>query len=211
GRMIFDSTLPSDEEAAANAANANALESSGATMGTAPLSSLLGARTRGPHVALDQMWLRFDLKHTVFVTAGKQHVRWGTARFWTPTDFLHIRKRNPLDVFDARTGTSMVKLHVPWEARGWNFYAYALTESETTTPTASQVGGAARAEVVLGTSEIGLGALVQKGRKPKLAIDASTGIWDFDVYGELALRYGSEIDRVSFAHKLDLTTVRSAD
>ena len=127
---------------------------------------------RGPHprshgVALDQMWLRFDLKHRVFVTAGKQHVRWGTARFWTPTDFLHIRRRNPLDVFDARTGTTMLKLHVPWEALGWNFYAYGLLEDSDATPQLGNVAGAARAEIVLGTTELGLGALVQRGRKPQ--------------------------------------------
>jgi hypothetical protein len=132
----------------------------------------------------------------VFVTAGRQHVRWGTARFWTPTDFLHLRKRNPLDVFDARTGTSMLKLHLPWEEKGWNFYAYGITEGMG--PTVGDLAGAARAEVVLGTAELGLGALVQRNRKPKLAADLSTGIWDFDVYGEAALRYGSEIDRVGY-------------
>jgi hypothetical protein len=206
GRMLFDPTL-ADEGTAASPTG----DLTGDTMGTEPLSALLGTPTRGPHVALDQMWLRFDLKHTVFVTAGKQHVRWGTARFWTPTDFLHLRRRNPLDVFDARTGTTMIKLHLPWESQGWNFYAYGLTESEGKTPTASQAAGAARAEVVLGTSEIGLGALVQRGRKPKFAIDASTGIWDLDLYGELALRYGSEIDRINVAQPLDLATVRDAD
>jgi hypothetical protein len=142
------------------------------------------------------MWLRFDIKHTVFVTAGRQHVRWGTARVWNPTDFLHVNRRNPLDVFDARTGTSMLKLHLPWEAQGWNFYAYGLTEGAG--PKIGDVAGAARAEVVLGTAELGLGGLFQRHRKPKLAADLSTGFFDFDLYGELALRYGSEIDRVLY-------------
>jgi hypothetical protein len=172
---------------------------SGATMGTSELSAVLGSRTRGPTAALDQMWLRFDLKHRLFVTAGKQHVRWGTARFWTPTDYLHIRKRNPLDVFDARLGTTMVKLHAPWEAMGWNFYAYGLLEDTDPTPQLGNVAGAARAEIVLGTTEVGAGALVRRGQKPRFGFDVSTGIWDIDLYGELALRYGSEIDRVTKA------------
>jgi hypothetical protein len=151
----------------------------------------------GPQLTLDQLWIRFDIAHTVFVTAGRQHVRWGTARFWTPTDYLHLIHRNPLDVFDARTGSSMVKLHVPWESKGWNFYAYGITEQNG--PTLGTIAGAARAEMVLGTSELGLGALVQEHRKPKWAVDLSTGIWDFDLYGELALRYGSEIDRITYA------------
>jgi hypothetical protein len=168
------------------------------------LNSLLGQQgTRTPRVALDQMWLRFDLKHTVFVTAGRQHVRWGTARFWTPTDFLHITSRNPLDVFDARTGTTMIKLHLPWESQGWNFYAYGLTESADATQTASKVAGAARAEIVLGAAELGLGALFQRGRKPKMAADFSAGVWDLDFYGEVALRFAQDIDRVRFDSNVD--------
>src|SRR6185436_5433955 len=54
------------------------------------------------------------------------------------------------------------------------------------------------AEVVLGASELGLGAMFQRHRKPRLAADLSFGLWDFDLYGEMALRYGSEIDRVQY-------------
>jgi hypothetical protein len=197
GRLSFDPALPPNESQETQAGFGSP-ETSGSTMGSAPLSSLFARRTRGPTAALDQMWLRFDVKHTVFVTAGRQHVRWGTGRFWAPTDYLHTRRRNPLDVFDARTGTSMLKLHLPWEARGWNFYAYGLAEDVDATSTVGDVAGAARAEVVLGTTELGAGALVERNRKPKLGFDVSTGIWDFDLYGELALRYGSEIDRITF-------------
>jgi hypothetical protein len=188
GRMLYDPSAP------ATAVGPSVTD----TMGTADLTTLFGARTRGPTVALDQMWLRFDLARTVFVTAGKQHVRWGTGRFWAPTDYLHVRKRNPLDVFDARTGTSMLKLHFPWEETGWNFYTYALMEGPEATPTLGNLAGAARAEIVLGDAELGAGALVKRGEKPKLGVDLSKGIWDFDVYSEVALRWGSEIDRVYY-------------
>ena len=83
-------------------------------MGTGRSRRLFRPGNSGPHTLLCQMWLRFDIARTVCVTVGKQHSRWGTARFWTPTDFLHIRRRNPLDVFDARTGTgALLKLHLP--------------------------------------------------------------------------------------------------
>jgi hypothetical protein len=199
GRMFFDPTLPlAGTQAVAQAAG----EVTGGSMGSADLSSLLASGDRGPHAFLDQMWLRFDIDRTVFVTAGKQHARWGTARFWSPTDFLHVRRRDPLAVFDARTGTTMLKLHVPWEALGWNFYAYGLVEDVDRTSTVGQISGAGRAEIVFGTTEVGLGAMVHKDRKPKLAMDVSTGIWDLDFYGEMALRYGSEIDRVVVAPDL---------
>ncbi len=194
GRMSYDPTLPETATAPAVLTGPGAV----GTAGTTTLDSIFGVQqTRTPRVFLDQMWLRFDLEHRVFITAGRQHVRWGTGRFWTPTDFLHIRRRNPLDVFDARLGTNMVKVHVPWEERGWNFYAFALTENTDATRTLGEVSGAARAEVVLGTAELGVGGVVARDRKPKLAVDLSMGIWDVDVYGEAALRWASEISRVS--------------
>jgi len=195
-RTIFDPTLP-QTTGTSPATSTGASQGGNSNGGAASLSSLFGVQqTRTPRVLLDQMWLRFDIKHTVFVTAGRQHVRWGTARFWTPTDLLHLQHRNPLDPFDSRTGTTMIKLHVPWETRGWNFYAYGLTEGADATPTASTVAGAARAEVVWSSTELGLGGLVQRGHKPKLAADLSAGIWDLDFYGEVALRFGQDIDRV---------------
>ena len=209
-RTIFDPTLPATASTGLSTFGSGS-QGGYSNAGAASLSSLFGAQaTRTPRVLLDQMWLRFDIKHTVFVTAGRQHVRWGTARFWTPTDFLHIQHRNPLDVFDARTGTTMIKVHVPWEAQGWNFYAYGLTEGADATPTASSVAGAARAEMVWSSSELGLGGLVQRGHKPKLAADLSAGIWDLDFYGEVALRFGQDIDRVRYDSSVDATNLPQA-
>lgn len=195
GRMVYDPTLPTSTT---QTGSLNALSATGGTSGSANLSSLFQQQTRTPQLSLDQLWLNFDIAHTAFLTVGKQHVRWGTGHFWTPTDFLHLHPRNPLDVFDARTGTTMVKLHLPIESRAWNFYGYALTENNTATQTLGDIAGAARAELVLGPSELGLGVLAQRNHKAKLAADLSFGVGDFDVYGEAGLRSGGEIDRVSY-------------
>jgi hypothetical protein len=132
------------------------------------------------------------------VTAGTQHVRWGTARFWAPTDYLHAAPRNPLLPFDARTGTAMLKLDVPWEERGWNFYAYALPEGPTATSTIGDIAGALRTEIVFGTMETGLGVFGQRHSKARFAGDVSFGLWDLDFYGEAALRNAGDVDFVSF-------------
>jgi hypothetical protein len=194
GRMSYDPTLPPNGTTTSTSINA----STTSAQGSDSVSGLFGQATRGPSVALDQMWLRFDLLHTVFITAGKQHVRWGTARFWTPTDYLHLLPRNPLLPFDPRTGTTMLKLHVPWEARGWNFYAYALPEGIAATPQTGDIAGAVRAEIVLGTLEAGAGVFGQRNSKAKFAGDFSFGVWDLDFYGEAALRNAGDVDFVSF-------------
>ena len=143
-------------------------------------------------VMLDQLWLRFDIAHTVFVTAGRQHVKWGSAHFWNPTDFLHQVRRNPLDPFDARTGTTMIKLQVPWEKLGWNLYGVGLFEDTVPDGTLGRVGGALRSEVVLGPAELGAEALFQSGHKPRLGADLSAGLGPIDVYAEASLRKGWE-------------------
>ncbi len=194
GRMTYDPTLPPNGTTTSAASSAVG----GGASDSTSLSSVFGQPTRGPTVVLDQMWLRFDLLHTVFVTAGKQHVRWGTARFWTPTDYLHLSPLNPLLPFDPRTGTTMLKLQLPWEKRGWNFYAYALPEAATATPTTGDIAGAVRAEVVLGTFEGGVGVFGQRNSKAKFAGDFSFGVWDLDFYGEAALRNAADVDFVQY-------------
>lgn len=196
GRMLYDPTLPTS---AGGDNTLSPLSASGSTSGTPSLSSLFQSQTRDPKAYLDQLWINFDIAHHLFVTAGKQHVRWGTGHFWAPTDYLHLRPRNPLDVFDARTGTSMVKLHLPIESQQWNFYAYGITENYTATQSLGTLAGALRAEFVFGTTEVALGMLSRQYEKPKYAFDLSTGIYDFDLYGELALRYRDGIDRVAYA------------
>jgi len=224
GRLFFDPTLPSLAEAIMPPSMTNGTGGTTAPSGGGAVSSsnaqsvnpaslgLSGvSNTRGPASLLDQLWLRFDIARTLFVTVGRQHVKWGTGRFWTPTDFLHPQHRNPVAVFDARPGFTMLKLHLPWEERGWNFYAFGLFEGvprwdlgTRSYPAGSdvvsnlgQLGGAARAEFVLGPAELGLDAVVYDGQKPRYGVDLSFGVGDFDFYADAGFRYGSEIPRVS--------------
>ncbi len=178
GRLLYDPAVPSDE----GEAGASEVAS---TAGFGSASQLSGQ--------LDQLWLRFDLERTVFATVGRQHVKWGPSRFWNPTDFMHQARRDPLAQFDARQGTSMVKLHFPWEQEGWNFYAIALLEGQEPTLTLGGLGGALRAEIVLGQAELGASFVAQEGHKPKLGFDLSAGLWEFDLYGELAVRRDTDV------------------
>ncbi len=198
GRMSFDPTRPLNSTNA-NAQTVGTNSSQGALTGTSATGFTSFSTTRGPTSLLDQMWIGFDIKEKVFVTAGKQHVRWGTGRFWQPTDYLHSLKRNPLDVFDARGGTSMLKLHVPWEEKGWNFYGVAVTEDPTdATASLTQVAAGGRAEIIVLGAELGVDALFKRGQKPRVGIDVSTGIFDFDVYADVGIRAGEDFSMVQF-------------
>jgi len=178
-----------------------------------------------PGVVLDQAWLSFDIARAVFVTAGRQHVKWGTARFFSPTDFLASQPRDPLAVFDARLGVSMIRAQVPWERMGWNFTAVALFEPTQNVgggysgsagvqnpggsginPTGTSgtmirdVGGAFRAEFAVKSGAFGIDGLAQRNRKARLGADFTMALGDFDLYGEVAVKDG-----------LDAPTTRTFD
>lgn len=177
-----------------------------ALAGLAGVEASPTAQVPNPSVDLDQLWLRFDVAQTVFVTAGKQHVKWGASRFWNPTDFLTPERKDPLAAFDARLGANMVKVHVPWEAQGWNFYALALFDNAGPASQLGKVGGAARAEVVLGATELGADAVLVKGRKPRVGFDLSSALGPIDVYGEVALRSGKDFNLWRATGDLDLNS-----
>ena len=62
----------------------------------------------------------------------------------------------------------MVKVHVPWEATGANFYALGLCDNAGPAGLFRNLGGALRAEVLLfKTAEVSASTLFQQGRKPK--------------------------------------------
>lgn len=148
-----------------------------------------------PRVVLDQLWLNFDLGRRVFVTAGRQHVKWGTGRFWNPTDFLHQARRDPLAQFDDRVGTTLVKLHAPWERAGANAYAIAVLDGPSPASRPERVGGAGRLEAALGAAEFGMDAFARRGERTKLGADISAGLWDLDVRIEGAATQGTDTPR----------------
>lgn len=138
----------------------------------------------GSEVALDQLWIKFDVDRRLFVTAGRQPIRWGAGRFWNPTDFLNPQRLDPLAVFDERLGVSLLKLHLPIESDGWNFYAVADFENAAR---ADEVGGALRVEKLIGLTEISATVAARKDRPLQLGADLSFPIWLFDFRVEAAL------------------------
>jgi hypothetical protein len=93
---------------------------------------------------------------------------------------------------------------VPWEERGWNFYGFGIFEDPNNASSQlNQLAAGARAEIVLGGAEIGIDGLVKRGQNPRLGIDISTGIWDFDVYADVAIRWAEDFNVV---RKVDPST-----
>lgn len=150
-------------------------------------TDFLGQPQVRSRMALDQLWVKFDLWRKLWITAGQQRVRWGVGRLWQAIDFLNPQRLNPLAFFDLRLGVGMIKAHLPIESLGWNFYAILNLDS---LQSASDLGGAFRAEFVLGPSELALSFAKQGDGPYRLGFDASVAVWLFDLKAELGLQRG---------------------
>jgi hypothetical protein len=141
---------------------------------------------------LDQAWVKFDLGQIVYVTAGRQSIRWGTGRFWNPSDFVNQRTRDSLDFFDTRTGIDLLKVHVPFEEFGWNLYVLGVFGG---VDVIKETGLAARAEILLGEMELSFSTLLRNDAPLKLGADVSLGLWVFDLKAEATLQRGLDVPR----------------
>src|SRR5262249_9103618 len=104
------------------------------------------------------------------------------------------------------------KLHVPWESKGWNFYGVAVTEDPTdATASLTQVAGGGRAELVILGAEVGVDALFKRYQRPRVGIDLSTGIGDFDVYADVSIRAGEDFNVVYQVPPGDVPTCQMPD
>jgi hypothetical protein len=148
-------------------------------------------------VSLDQLWLKFDVKRALYITIGKQPIHWGTTRMWNPVDVVNSTRRIPLALFDERGGVYSLKLHVPIEKLSWNIIGLLLLEEVDAW---DKAGGALRLETVFSTVELSLTGMVKQDKGadgsdyvlPKVALDLSAGIWDFDLTGEISMSFLDE-------------------
>lgn len=153
-------------------------------------SQIPGLSSRQTQGDLEELKIMFNIKKRAFMTVGKQKIKWGSAKFWNPTDIINTTKRDFLKTDDERSGLPLVKMHVPIESS--NFYVMGLFDRASKS---NQVGYAGRFEVPIKTSEISLSAMGRKGRHTLYATDFSAGVWDLDFYGEAAFSKGSDTTR----------------
>lgn len=148
----------------------------------------LSTEANGPAAVLGQMWLKFDVAQRLFVTAGRQEIRWGSSQIWNPTDFLQSPNPDPLNIFDLRTGVDMVRLTVPWEAMAANLSLLGTANVEDAGADLRRVryGGGVRAEMAVGTGEIAATAVFDQTRRPRYGLDGTMALGLLDFNAEVA-------------------------
>ncbi len=149
--------------------------------------------------AIDELWMKWDIADTLFVTAGKQHVKWGRGRFWNPIDFTAKEVRDPFALYDRRLGQEMIKLHLPFEKAGHNFYLIGQFDELSRN---DDVGAAGRAEFSVGDNgELAFSVQTKRNQTLRYGIDTGFGLGNFDIGFESAwltrdtkARYEGELD-----------------
>lgn len=133
-----------------------------------------------------ELFSDFQLNDTVFFRAGKQTIHWGVGRFFSPADLLNITEIDPEDPEAELEGPVALKVQAPIGSH--NLYLYVLFEDAAD---AWDMAVAPRVELVIGSSEIGLGAYYRGGDAPAAMATLTTTLGDFDVFAEGILSYGS--------------------
>lgn len=137
----------------------------------------------GPRFDVDESWIKVaPFERSLFITAGRQHVKFGTGRFWNPSDFLSQGFIDPLAIYDYRLGSDLLKIHYPMEKKGWNFY---LIIDADHMGIYKKPGAAVRAEIMGKNSEYSFTAYGRENKPARLAADASLGLGPIDLHTEL--------------------------
>lgn len=122
-----------------------------------------------------------------FVRAGLQTLNWGVGYFFSPANLLDLKAIDPEDPEARLPGRLAIRAQMPVGVD--NYYAYALLDDAAE---GGSVGLAGKTELVLGSMELGLGALWQPDA-PQAAMATLTGrLGDVDLFGETALRWNED-------------------
>lgn len=133
---------------------------------------------------IDELWFKWNYDKQLFFTVGKQHLKWGSGKFWNPTDFTASASKDPFDLVDQRLGRDMIKVHLPFEKQGYNYYLI-LQYNDTTRN--DQIGVALRGEYAVGgVAEVAWSMQSQAHAPLRLGFDISAGVGPVDVYAENA-------------------------
>ncbi|MEW5817266.1 MAG: hypothetical protein AB1798_17955, partial [Spirochaetota bacterium] len=133
-----------------------------------------------------ELFSDFNWKNRLFFRAGKHTIKWGVGYFFSPADVLNLSPIEPQDPEAEREGPISIKSQGPLGLS--NIYLY-LVMKDITRP--EEIAVAPKVEVLLWNLEPGLGFFYQKDLPPTGVLTISGPLWDFDIFGEAVVSYGS--------------------
>ena len=155
---------------------------------TAPFYTIKQERFFEDIVSITELFADFNWDNQVFFRAGKQTVNWGVGRFFSPSDLLSLSRIDPEDPDADLDAPIALKVNYPYLLN--NYYLYTLVPEEV--DSFSDAAIAPMAEIVIGSSEISIGAWYQYNKAPAAMTTITSAIGDVSIYGEGYFSYGSD-------------------
>jgi hypothetical protein len=153
-------------------------------------------------IQINEMFSDFNIGESLFLRAGKQTINWGVGRYFSPADLLNLTEIDPEDPDAELEGPLSVKMHLPVESN--NFYLYTVVPEGIEDP--SDLIVAPKAEVLIDSTELGVGAYYRYNQAPSAMLTFTSAIGDVDLFGEGVVQYGSDktfVDEESSVYSLE--------
>lgn len=149
--------------------------------------TFLRIRWENSPVEVEELKMQFNLGDCTYWTLGRQKIKFGSGKFWNPTDFLNSETRDPFASIDERLGKDLLKAHLPIDQA--NIYAVIPFES---TETLGEAKGYLRGEIVVGAAEFALSWYGKRSDGANFGADLSLGLGRFDLHSAIAIQKESD-------------------
>lgn len=141
---------------------------------------------------LDELKIQFSIVKALFVSLGVQKIKWGSGKFWNPSDFLNQEAKSLVEKEDRRAGLHLAKFHLPIGES--NFYY--ITKFDDESNEIQDSGHALRFETplpkFLTIGEVSLSYYGKRNQVGRGAGDLSIALGPFDFYFEGSLEKQKE-------------------
>ncbi|TXT42671.1 MAG: hypothetical protein FD137_2066 [Spirochaetes bacterium] len=142
-----------------------------------------------PNLQIFELFSDFSLDDRIFFRFGKSTVKWGVGYFWSPADVINLESINIFDAETPREGPVNFRVHLPLLGSQSNFYIYTILDSSDVKFETSAL--AAKAELLLGSYELGLGGYYRYDTAERAMLTLTGPLGDLDIFGEAMVSRGS--------------------
>ncbi len=156
------------------------------TTGTAPNTSTVTV----PSFTVWSLYSKFTWNDALFLSFGKQSLKWGTGYFFSPADDVFAQSAVDLSNPTAeREGPLALKVQYPIPRTMDNLYFYVAfpVSSDPAALAAVQpedIAVAAKAEFLFGNTELAAAGFYQRSQRPQAILMGTTGTGSFDFFAE---------------------------
>jgi hypothetical protein len=152
-----------------------------------------------PDFTVWSLYSKFAWKDTLFFSFGKQPIKWGTGYFFSPADDIFARSEVDLsDPTAEREGPLALKVQYPIPRTMNNLYAFAVLPAASGAAALAglkpeDIAVAAKAEALLGNTELALAGYYQRSQRPEAILTGSSGTGNFNFFAEATVAFPSPV------------------